>query len=92
MANIPSNIGGVFLTAGSSVTGSFSGMMSLGLGSPTAITGSLISGFKFASAVTNTGIIEASGGICTIPPGVMVPLLITSCSLASNSAPLFLFT
>ena len=42
MANIPVNFGGVILLAGTSVTGSFAGMISLGTGSLNNPTGSTI--------------------------------------------------
>lgn len=93
MANIPVNFGGVLLTAGNSVTGSFAGIQSLGTGSATAPTGSSIAAFKYGNGLNaNQSIIESTGVSFTIPAGVSVPLFITSCSLAAGSAPVILFT
>lgn len=92
MANIPVNFNGVILTAGQSATGSFAGIQSLGTGSAVAISGSIISAFKFATGLQNNGaIIEASGPSFTIPAGSTIPLFITSCSLAAGSAPVILY-
>jgi hypothetical protein len=93
MANIPVNFGGVILTAGNSVTGSFAGMISLGTGSLNSPTGSIISAFKYGNGLqANQSIIEATGPSFTIPAGATVPLFITSCSLAALSAPVLLYT
>lgn len=93
MANIPINFGGVILTAGNSVTGSFAGIISLGTGSINTPTGSTISAFKYGNGLqANQAIIEATGPSFTIPSGATVPLFITSCSLAAGSAPVFLYT
>jgi len=93
MANIPVNFGGVILTAGSSVTGSFAGITSLGTGSSVAITGSTILAFKYGNSyATNGSVLEATGPSFTIPAGVTIPLGITSCSLAAGSAPVLLYT
>jgi len=93
MANIPVNFGGVILTAGQSVTGSFAGMISLGTGSLNSITGSIISAFKYGAGLqANQAIIETTGPSFTIPAGATVPLFITSCSLAALSAPVLLYT
>ena len=93
MANIPVNFNGVILTAGQSTTGSFAGIQSLGTGSAIAISGSVISAFKYGTVLSNNGnIIEATGPSFTLPAGLTVPLFITSCSLAANSAPVILYT
>lgn len=93
MANIPVNFGGVILTAGNSVTGSFAGIISLGTGSATAPTGSTIAAFKYGNGLqANQAIIEATGVSFTIPAGIDIPLFITSCSLAAGSAPVILYT
>jgi hypothetical protein len=93
MANIPVNFNGVILTAGQSATGSFAGIQSLGTGSATAVSGSVISAFKYGTGLSNNGnIIEASGPSFTLLAGVTIPLFITSCSLAANSAPVILYT
>lgn len=92
MANIPVNFGGLILTPGQSATGSFAGMISLGTGSVSALSGSLISSFKYGAALSNNGsIIEATGPSITLPAGVTLPLLITSCSLSAG-APILLYT
>jgi hypothetical protein len=93
MANIPVNFGGVLLTAGNSVTGSFAGIISLGTGSASAPTGSTISAFKYGNGLlTNQTVQEATGVSFTIPAGATIPLFITSCSLAAGSAPVILYT
>jgi hypothetical protein len=93
MANIPVNFGGVILTAGTSITGSFAGIQCLGTGSVVAISGSTISGFKYGVALgANQSIIEATGPSFTMNAGDSIPLFITSCSLAAGSAPVLLFT
>lgn len=93
MANIPVNFGGVILTAGNSATGSFAGIQSLGTGSISAPTGSLVSAFKYGVSLTANGsVVEGTGTSITIPAGATIPLFITSCSLAAGSAPVILFT
>ena len=93
MANIPVNFGGIILTAGNSITGSFAGIISLGTGSATAPTGSTITAFKYGNGLqSNQAIIEATGASFTIPAGTTIPLFITSCSLAAGSAPVILYT
>ena len=93
MANIPVNFGGVILTAGNSVTGSFAGIQSLGTGSINTPTGSTLSAFKYGTSLGADGaIIEGTGPSITIPAGVTIPLFITSASLAAGSAPVILFT
>jgi len=98
--NVPVNTGGVFLTAGRSVTGSFGGMLALGTGSINNITGSQITGLKYANGynVTNPGfnptysIAEAIVSTTfNLTPGTKLELAITSCSLAAGSAPVFLY-
>lgn len=93
MANVPVNFGGVILTAGQSTTGSFAGIQSLGTGSASAISGSIISAFKYGNGLTANGaVIESAGPSFTIPAGFKVDLFFTSCSLAANSAPVILYT
>jgi hypothetical protein len=93
MANIPVNFGGVILTAGNSVTGSFAGIQCLGTGSFLNPTGSTISAFKYGAGLTaNQYIIEATGPSFTMKAGDTIPLFITSCSLAAGSAPVILYT
>ena len=93
MANIPVNFNGIILTAGQSATGSFAGIQSLGTGSVTAISGSTISSFKYGTGLNPNGtIIEATGPSFTLPAGLTIPLFITSCSVAANSAPVILYT
>lgn len=93
MANVPTNFGGIILTAGNSITGSFSGMQSLGTGSISSPTGSLIVALKYGVDRNITGsIIEATTGPFTLPAGVMLPLVVTSASLGAGSAPVIFFT
>ena len=100
MANIPVNGGGAFLFAGQSITGSFAGMVALSTGSLTAPTGSQIAGLKYINGytVTNPGVnpiyTPAETTISTVfnlNPGTKLELVITSCSLAAGSAPVFLY-
>lgn len=93
MANIPVNFNGTILTAGQSATGSFAGIQSLGTGSLPVISGSVIAAFKYGTGLNNNGVpIEAIGPSFTMNAGDMLPLFITSCSLAASSAPVILFT
>jgi len=93
MANIPVNFGGIILTAGQSISGSFAGIQSLGTGSASAPTGSVISAIKYGNGLlANQAIVETTGASFTLPAGASVPLFITSCSLAAGSAPVILFT
>ena len=93
MANIPVNINGLFLTAGSSTTGSFAGMMSLGTGSAQAISGSVITGLKYINGAGANGYpTEATFATSfTLPAGTTLPIAITSCSLGAGSAPVILY-
>ena len=92
MANVPVNFGGTILTAGNSITGSFSGIQSLGTGSAIAPTGSVIASFKYGINRDSTnGIIETTGPSFTLPAGVFLPLTITSASLAAGSAPVVFY-
>ena len=101
MANIPVNGGGVFLFAGQSITGSFAGMVALSTGSLLAPTGSQITGLKYINGytVTNPGVnptyLPAETTISTtfnLNSGTKLELVITSCSLAAGSAPVFLYS
>lgn len=93
MANIPVNFGGIILTAGQSATGSFAGIQSLGTGSINAITGSSVVAFKYGAGLNSSGgVIQGTGQSITIPAGVTINLLITSCSLGALSAPVILYT
>jgi hypothetical protein len=93
MANLPVNFNGVILTAGNSTTGSFGGIMSLGTGSISAISGSLITGLKYYNGYNAGGAFtEATvAAPFTLPAGSTLPLAITSCSLGANSAPVILY-
>jgi hypothetical protein len=88
------NINGVFVTAGNSATGSFTGIMSLGTGSQNAISGSTITGLKYYSGYNASGTLTEGSFATpfTLPAGVTLPLAVTSCSLAAGSAPIILFT
>jgi hypothetical protein len=98
--NVPVNTGGVFVIAGGTATGSFGGLIALGTGSLGALTGSQITGLKYIGGynVTNPGFNPtyslAEATISTnfsLAPGTKLELLITSCSLAAGSAPVFLY-
>jgi len=92
MANVPVNFGGLILTAGNSISGSFSGIQSLGTGSANTPTGSVITAFKYGVDRDSTnGIIEATGPSFTLPAGVFLRLTITSASLAAGSAPVVFY-
>ena len=92
MANIPVNFGGVVVTAGNSITGSFAGMQSLGTGSVNTPTGSLITAFKYDNGRdSNNFIIETTGTSFTLPAGAFLRLSITSASLGAGRAPVFFF-
>jgi hypothetical protein len=92
MANIPVNFGGVVLTAGGSITGSFAGIQSLGTGSANTPTGSVITTFKYGidRDIANN-IVEATGPSFTLPAGAFLRLTITSASLAAGSAPVIFY-
>jgi len=105
MANIPVNPGGVILTAGNAISGTFAGLLSLGtggIGVPTSnLTGSFISGMKYVNGYTvissPTGSVYRDVEVSTpsafsLTPGTNLELIITSCSLAANSAPVLLYT
>jgi hypothetical protein len=104
MINVPVNSGGVFLTAGNSASGSFGGMLALGTGSINGITnttGSQIIALKYINgySVVNPGTSYTSyppaesiiNTTFNLTPGTKLELLITSCSLAVGSAPVFLY-
>jgi hypothetical protein len=92
MANIPVNFGGVVVTAGGSITGSFAGIQSLGTGSVNTPTGSLITGFKYDNGRnSDNSIIEATGTSFTLPAGAFIYLSFTSASLGAGSAPVIFF-
>jgi len=96
MANIPVNVGGVFISAtGGSATGSFSGLLALS-GSGAQITGlKYINGYAavpdgkgFNNFVPVEATISTAFGVAA---GSKLELLITSCSIAAGS-PVFLYT
>ena len=92
MANVPVNFGGIIVTAGNSITGSFSGIQSLGTGSVNTPTGSLITAFKYGADRTSTNaIVEATGTSFTLPAGAFLRLTITSASLGAGSAPVIFY-
>ena len=97
MINVPVNSGGVLLTAGNSVTGSFGGMLALAGGVSASIANlKYIGGYS----VTNPGnpitvsyaptetLISGFG----MANGSKLELVITSCSLAAGSSPVFLYS
>ena len=92
--NVPVNSGGVFVAAGSSITGSFGGMLALS-GSGAQITGlKYINGYNVSNPGFNPTYSLAEATISTafgIAAGSKLELLITSCSLAAGSSPVFLY-
>ena len=92
MANVPVNFGGSILTAGNSITGSFAGIQSLGTGSASTPTGSVITAFKYGidRDIANN-IVEVTGPSFTLPAGAFLRLTITSASLAAGSAPVIFY-
>ncbi len=94
MANIPVNFGGVILTAGQSATGSFAGLTVFGTETVefSTMKGAEIT-IKYGTGIDASGqVIQSPSFNTIIPPGATIPLFITSCSLASVSAPVILYT
>lgn len=93
--NVPVNTGGVFVTAGSSVTGSFGGMLALS-GSGAQVTGmKYINGYTvvpdgkgFNNYLSAESTISTAFGVAA---GSKLELLITSCSLAAGGSPAFFY-
>ena len=96
MPNIPVNSGGTFLAAGSSITGSFAGMIAL------SGSGAQVAGLKYINGYTvvpdGKGFNNYVPAEATAPssfglaPGTKLDLIITSCSLASGGSPVFLYS
>jgi hypothetical protein len=92
--NVPINTGGILVRGGASATGSFGGMLALQTGSTTAPTSSVqITGLKYINGINPSGFpLESSDiGIFSLSSGTKLELVITSCSLAVGSAPVFLY-
>ena len=92
--NVPVNTGGILLTAGSTATGSFGGMLVLAGGVSASITAlKYINGYT----VSNPGfyptysLAEATISNFGAANGSKLELTITSCSLAAGSSPVFLY-
>jgi hypothetical protein len=95
MANVPVNIGGVMVTAGSTITGSFYGMLALAGGPSASILGlKYINGYSVSNIQTNPtySSVEATISSFGVANGSKLELLITSCSLSAGSSPIFLYT
>jgi hypothetical protein len=92
--NVPVNSGGIFLTAGNSATGSFGGMLALA-GGPSASIVNLkyINGYTVSNPGFNVtySLSEATVSSFGMANGSKLELVITSCSLAANSSPVFLY-
>jgi hypothetical protein len=92
--NVPVNTGGVFVAAGSSVTGSFGGMLALS-GSGAQVTGmKYINGYNVSNpgfnptySLAETSTPQAFG----VAAGSKLELMITSCSLAAAGSPAFFY-
>lgn len=94
--NVPVNVGGVFVAAGGSVTGSFGGMLALS-GSGAQVTGlKYINGYTVANQNTiNPVAVPTEATISTafgLAAGSKLELLITSCSIAAGGSPVFLYS
>jgi hypothetical protein len=92
--NVPVNTGGVFVAAGSSATGSFGGMLALS-GSGAQVTGmKYINGYSVTNPGPTATYSPAETTLSTafgVAAGSKLELLITSCSLAAGSSPVFLY-
>jgi len=96
MPNVPVNGGGAFLAAGSSITGSFAGMIAL------SGSGAQVVGLKYINGYTVVpdgkgfnNYIPAEATISTafgVAPGTKLELMITSCSLSAGGSPVILYT
>jgi len=93
--NVPVNSGGVLITAGNSATGSFGGMLVLAGGVSASITN-----LKYINGYTVTNpdfyptysLAEATVSNFGMANGSKLELVITSCSLAAGSSPVFLYS
>ncbi len=92
--NVPINTGGILLRANSSTTGSFGGMLALQTGSLGALTSSVqVTGLKYIIGTNPSGfpLESTSTGTFSLSSGTKLELVITSCSLGVDSAPVFLY-
>jgi hypothetical protein len=91
--NVPINTGGTILTQGNSITGSFGGLLALSTGSILTTSGSQIISLKYINGTNASGYpVEATiSTVFNLTPGTKLELVITSCSLAAISAPVFLY-
>ena len=96
MANVPVNSGGVYVAPNTTVSGSFGGGMLVLAGGVSASISSLkyISGYTVTSPGFNPVYSPAEGTITSfgMANGSKLELMITTCSLAANSSPVFLYT
>jgi hypothetical protein len=92
--NVPVNTGGVFVAAGSSVTGSFGGMLALS-GSGAQVTGmKYINGYNVSNPGFNPTYSLAESATPQsfgVAAGSKLELMITSCSLAAGGSPAFFY-
>jgi hypothetical protein len=92
--NVPINTGGILLRANSSTTGSFGGMLALQTGSlPNFTSSAQITGLRYINGINPSGFpLESSNiGPFNLSSGTKLELVITSCSLGVDSAPVFLY-
>ena len=92
--NVPINTGGILLRGGAATTGSFGGMLALQTGSLAALTSSVqVTGLKYVTGVNPSGypLESTSTGTFSLSSGTKLELVITSCSLGVDSAPVFLY-
>ena len=92
--NVPINTGGILLRGGASATGSFGGMIALQTGSLPNFTSSVqVTGLRYINGINPSGFpLETSNiGSFNLSSGTKLELVITSCSLGADSAPVFLY-
>ena len=95
MANIPVNSGGIYVAANTAVSGSFGGGMLVLAGGPSASFTSLkyVNGYTVSNPTLNPTYSIAEGTMTSfgMANGSKLELMITTCSLAAGSSPVFLY-
>jgi len=93
--NVPVNSGGVYVAANTAVSGSFGGMLVLAGGPSASITTlKYVNGYTVSNPGINPtySIAEATISNFGVANGSKLELMITTCSLAAGSSPVFLYT